>query len=138
MSQLDYKKLAGLAGMTNPASVSSAAHAPFVLVHDSNFARAPQASNAWIKIKKKLNAQAEAVMGDGAATPTSTAKATPGKKRGRKALGDAEGGETPSKACRADQTGSLREEKANERRRNPKLPKPRRPRAKTMPTMRRP
>lgn len=100
MSQLDYKKLAGLAGMTNPVSVSTAKNAPTVLIHDSNAARATQASNAWSKIKKKLNAQAEAVMGEGAATPNSTAKATPGKKRGRKALGDDNNGETPSKACR--------------------------------------
>ncbi|GIZ39916.1 hypothetical protein CKM354_000327800 [Cercospora kikuchii] len=77
--KLDYKKLAGLAGMTNPVS----------------------ASNAWAKIKKKLNAQAEAVMGDGAATPSSTVKATPGKKRGRKALGDDNNGETPSKKPKA-------------------------------------
>ncbi|PIB02490.1 hypothetical protein CB0940_01147 [Cercospora beticola] len=77
--KLDYKKLAGLAGMKNPVS----------------------ASNAWSKIKKKLNAQAEAVMGEGAATPNSTVKATPGKKRGRKPLGDDNNGETPSKKPKA-------------------------------------
>ncbi|KAF2208836.1 hypothetical protein CERZMDRAFT_101046 [Cercospora zeae-maydis SCOH1-5] len=76
--KLDYKKLAGLAGMSNPVS----------------------ASNAWGRIKKKLAAQAGAVPADGEADSSSATKATPGKKRGRKALGEGEGGaETPSKAC---------------------------------------
>ncbi|KAM3419331.1 hypothetical protein BST61_g5265 [Cercospora zeina] len=78
--KLDYKKLAGLSGMSNPVS----------------------ASNAWAKIKKKLNAQAAAVLGDGEAVPSSTTKATPGKKRGRKAIGEGEtGAETPSKKPKA-------------------------------------
>ncbi|KAK6418348.1 hypothetical protein LTR95_017200 [Oleoguttula sp. CCFEE 5521] len=56
--KVDYKKLAGLAGMTNPVS----------------------ASNAWSKICKKIEAQAGAT-GDG--TPAATPKVARGKKRSK-------------------------------------------------------
>ena len=73
--QVDYKKLADLAGMTNPAS----------------------ASNAWAKIKKKIQAQAEeggAVANGEEGTPKP--KATPSKKRA-KAKADQDDGESPAK-----------------------------------------
>jgi len=57
------------------------------------------ASNAWAKIQKKIAAQAGNNSPD-AATPeavTPKPKATPGKKRGAKALAD---GETPVKKAR--------------------------------------
>jgi hypothetical protein len=75
--QVDYKKLAGLAGFTNPAS----------------------ASNAWAKIQKKIAAQAS--NSPDSTTPEAgtpkTPKATPAKKRGAKAAAD---GETPVKKAK--------------------------------------
>ncbi|KAM0717141.1 hypothetical protein Q7P37_006993 [Cladosporium fusiforme] len=77
----DYKKLAALAGMTNPVS----------------------ASNAWAKIQKKITAQAEGV-GNGSATPETgdTSKPTP-KKRAKKG-GDDDGGEDESPMKKAKKT----------------------------------
>lgn len=76
--QVDYKKLASLAGMTNHVS----------------------ASNAWARIKKKMQAQAgEAVAAGGDATPkTATkkrAKASEGEDGGE---GGKEGGSPTKKA----------------------------------------
>lgn len=68
--KVDYQKLANLAGMSNPRS----------------------ASNAWAVIKKKLAAQADAngdVSNGGTASPTKP-KATPVKKRGKKAAAEAD------------------------------------------------
>ena len=73
-TQVDYKKLAGLAGMTNPAS----------------------ASNAWAKIQKKIAAQA-GHSSDSATPEAGTPRATPGKKRGAKAVAD---DETPVKRAK--------------------------------------
>jgi hypothetical protein len=84
--KVDFKKLAGLVGMTNPAS----------------------ATNAWARIKKKIAAQAAEVMGDADAdenakghstTSTPKAKATP-KKRAKKEVDEDDedaGGSSPTK-----------------------------------------
>jgi hypothetical protein len=81
--QVDNKKLAAMAGMSNPVS----------------------ASNAWARIKKKIAAQAPAAV-NGSATPTP--KATPSKKRMKAAVATAAGAgeasgdddESPTKKAR--------------------------------------
>jgi hypothetical protein len=78
-TQVDYKKLAGLAGFTNPAS----------------------ASNAWAKIQKKITAQAGPGAADSATPEAGTPKPTPAKKRGAKVAAD---GETPVKKARTPKT----------------------------------
>ena len=85
------KKLAGYAGMTNPAS----------------------ASNAWAKIQKKIAAQTSDVA-DGSATPEARAspvKATPGKKRGPKAAAD---GESPVKKAKTPRKAKVKAEPVEE------------------------
>lgn len=84
-AKVEYKKLAQLAGMGNPTS----------------------ANNAWLKIKKKLQAGASvapaaAVDGD-AEGSSSPVKATP-KKRTKK---DAAEGEPPAKKSRARGKGKV-------------------------------
>lgn len=77
MPKVDYRKLAGLAGLTNPVS----------------------ASNAWAKIKKKLAAQASdygTANGNDGATP----KPTPSKKRAKKASIEDGEDESPTKKAK--------------------------------------
>ncbi|KAK6429213.1 hypothetical protein LTR95_014643 [Oleoguttula sp. CCFEE 5521] len=83
--KVDYKKLAGLAGMTNPVS----------------------ASNAWARICKKLQAQA---VDAGDSTPAATPKAARGKKRSKaddaKEDGDGEDDEeSPTKKTKSTTKG---------------------------------
>lgn len=100
IAQVDYKKLAGLCGMTNPAS----------------------ASNAWAKIKKKLQNQAGEMNNDtatateGGDSPTkATPKATP--KRKKKTDADADDAESPTKKAKTPKgkgKGAKSEAKAEE------------------------
>jgi hypothetical protein len=77
--QVDYKKLAALSGMTNPAS----------------------ASNAWARIKKKLAAQAALNDGGDTHNPKSV-KSTPSKRSKKDASPNGDGDDdehSPAKVC---------------------------------------
>ncbi|KAK5132093.1 hypothetical protein LTR08_000343 [Meristemomyces frigidus] len=94
--KVDYKKLASLAGFTNVAS----------------------ASNAWSKIKKKIQAQAEeggASNGmDAASGEEGTPKPTPSKKRA-KGKADKDDDESPTKKAKGGKGGKGAKGKAGKK-----------------------